>query len=122
MKHVMIAMVETTPENAAGFRDWYTQNNIEAILELDGFTAFQRFELSDLEDNTAPYRFFALYEIDDDKLEAADASYNAQSAAREAALAAGHDFIMQKAPFTERSMRAFYTQITDRLVPEEAGS
>lgn len=115
MKHVMIALVDTKPENAEAFRDWYTQNNIGAILELDGFPAFQRFELSELEGNSAPYRFLAIYEVEGDKLEEANAAYDAQDAKRAEAMREGREFIMQKAPFVERSMRAFYTQITDRL-------
>lgn len=122
MKHLMIAMVETSPENADRFRDWYTQNNIAGILELDGFTALQRFEVSELDGNASPYRFLGVYEVEDDQLEAAKAAYDAQDAARAVAIAEGREFIMQKAPFVERSMLAFYSQITDRLEPGDAVS
>lgn len=57
------------------YNDWYTKQHLDDVLAVEGIRAAQRFEWvpSKLSRN-APYRYLAIYEVDEDRREAAEAA------------------------------------------------
>jgi hypothetical protein len=55
------------------YNEWYTGKHLDDVLAVEGFQAAQRFEFipSKLSRN-APHRYLAVYEVDEDKREAAE--------------------------------------------------
>ena len=55
------------------YNDWYTNTHLADVLAVEGFEAAQRFEFvpSGLSED-APYRYLAIYEVDENSKEAAE--------------------------------------------------
>jgi hypothetical protein len=89
------------------YNDWYTGRHLEDVLAVEGFQAAQRFEFvpSGLSAD-APYRYLAVYEVDEDSRE------KAEKALLETA--GGPGMPISKAMARERATW-WFTSITDRL-------
>jgi hypothetical protein len=73
--HALIVLTNALPDRDEEFNDWYTNRHAEDVLALDGFVAVQRFEESATpRPQNAPYRYLAIYEVADDKLDDAVAA------------------------------------------------
>ena len=98
-KHVMVVLSNTKPELEDEFNDWYSNAHIvEVINRLDGFASAQRFSFVPDQLEDGEYKYLAIYEIEDDKLEAAQKAQAAQRRERKEALAAGREpFIESRA-------------------------
>ena len=58
------------PGKEAEFNDWYTNVHLAEVLKIDGFLSAQRFQLAELQViNDQPYRYMAMYEIENDNIE-----------------------------------------------------
>jgi hypothetical protein len=58
------------PGKDAEFNDWYTNVHLAEVLQIDGFVSAQRFQLAELQViNDQPYRYMAMYEIENDNIE-----------------------------------------------------
>ena len=91
MDNLMVVLSNAKPSLEDEFNDWYSNVHIvEVVDNLDGFQAAQRFKLApgQVEDG-AEYKYLAIYQIPDDKLEAAQNAILFQRAEREEALAEG---------------------------------
>ena len=69
-----IFVVFTNPKEGGEdeYNEWYTNTHLDDVLKVDGFKAAQRFVLADTEHaKTAPYRYLAIYEGDEGKMELA---------------------------------------------------
>lgn len=65
----MLVLSNAKDGREAEFSEWYDVHMRETIDKLDGFAAAQRFELADLEGAPeVPYRYLALYAIEDDRI------------------------------------------------------
>jgi hypothetical protein len=68
-KHLMLVLSNARDGREDEFGRWYDQHMRDTIDKLDGFTCAQRFELADLPGAPEPpYRYLALYEVEDDRL------------------------------------------------------
>lgn len=68
-QHVMLVLSNAKDGREAEFNQWYDVHMRETIDKLDGFAAAQRFELADLEGAPeVPYRYLAIYAIEDDRI------------------------------------------------------
>ncbi len=65
-KHVLIVLTNAKDGADETFNKWYTDTHIGDILAIDGFSAAQRFKLSESQmgGGETPYGYLALYEID----------------------------------------------------------
>lgn len=89
------------------YNEWYTGRHLEDVLAVEGFQAAQRFEFvpSRLSAD-APYRYLAVYEVDEDSRE------KAEKALLETA--GGPGMPISKAMARERATW-WFTSITDRI-------
>ncbi len=112
-KHVLVVLSNATEGGDDEFNEWYTNRHLGDVLKLPGYTAAQRFRLSDAQLGTGelPYRYLAIYEVEADT--AADAA---------AALTGGIGGVdaMYISPTLDmaRTSAWFYTPITGRVTAE----
>jgi hypothetical protein len=72
-KHLLVVLSNATEGGDDEFNRWYTNTHLGDILALNGYTAAQRFKLSETQLGAAdaPYKYLALYEVDEGDLPAA---------------------------------------------------
>lgn len=117
--HLMVVLSNAKPGQDEPFNRWYSDvHMIETIDKLDGFLAAQRFRQADLDGAPpCPYRYLAIYEIPEDKLDTAYAQFTWQRAERAEATSAGRPPVvsvsdtLQPDPF----LVGFFSPITDRV-------
>jgi hypothetical protein len=106
MKHILLVLSNAVEGRDEAFNSWYTGTHLPDVLKVHGFSAAQRFRLSDtqMSDSAAPYKYLAIYEVDEEKL----------PAVREAlAAAAGTDAMsIDPALDGKATVAYFYTPIT----------
>jgi len=72
--HRLVVFTEAMPGRDGEFNEWYDEVHLKEVLEVDQFTAAQRFALSDTQmEGTpdAPGRYLAIYEIEAEDLKSA---------------------------------------------------
>lgn len=88
--NVMVVLSNSKPELDAEFNDWYTNVHVVDVVDkLDGFDSAQRFELAPNQIEQGEYRYLAIYEIAEGRLEDAQRAQAYQRKERAEALAAG---------------------------------
>lgn len=88
----MLVLSNAKDGREAEFSAWYDVHMRETIDKLDGFAAAQRFELADLEGAPeVPYRYLALYAIEDDRIARAYEQFLYGRQERAEAAAAGRE-------------------------------
>lgn len=88
--HIMVVLSNSKPELDGDFNDWYTNVHlVDVVNKLDGFESAQRFELVPDQLESGEYRYLAIYEIAEGKLEQAKQAQAYQRRERAEALAAG---------------------------------
>ena len=72
MKHILLVLSNAVEGDDDAFNTWYTGTHLTDVLKVHGFSAAQRFRISDtqLYDNATPYKYLAIYEVDEEKLPA----------------------------------------------------
>ncbi len=113
--HVLVVLSNVKGGADAAFNEWYTNTHLGDILAVDGFSAAQRFKLSDSQvgDATSPYAYLALYEIDTDDLSGPIA---ALQAAGQGAME------ISDALDIENTVAWLYTPVTERVTQEETAA
>ena len=112
-KHLSVVLSNAVEGKDDEFNEWYTNTHIGDIIGLEGFTAAQRYRLSDRqvgEDGDEPYRYLAIYEVDGDDLDRAADS-----------LGKGVDsgMVISEALDRDRTVAWLFSAITERM---EAGA
>lgn len=88
--NVMVVLSNSKPNLDAEFNDWYTNVHIVDVVDkLDGFESAQRFELAPNQIESGEYRYLAIYEIAEGRLEDAQKAQAYQRQERAEALAEG---------------------------------
>jgi hypothetical protein len=102
------------------YNAWYTEHHLDEILAIDGFRLAQRFRLADdtlMTQDTpdAPYRYLALYEVEEGARERADSALFALARTERAeALAAGRTPKLVMSPSMAPDLRTWwYESISD---------
>jgi hypothetical protein len=72
MKHILLVLSNAVEGQDDAFNTWYTGTHLPDVLKVHGFSAAQRFRLSDtqMNDAAAPYKYLAIYEVDEENLPA----------------------------------------------------
>ena len=72
MKHMLLVLSNAVEGKDDAFNTWYTGTHLPDVLKVHGFSAAQRFRLSDTQMNEAapPYKYLAIYEVDEANLPA----------------------------------------------------
>jgi hypothetical protein len=76
MKHMLVVLSNAHEGQDEAFNRWYNDTHLGDVLQVPGYSAAQRFRVSDaqLSEGELPYRFLALYEVEaEDAAEAAKA-------------------------------------------------
>ena len=113
-KHTLVVLTNANEGADDAFNDWYTNTHIGDILTLEGFTAAQRFKLSEIQlgEGDLPYRYLALYEIEADDL----------ASARTALLEGAPQMEISDA-FDQAGAAAWlFSPITERVTAEETAA
>lgn len=120
-RHIMIVLTNAVPGQDDDFNRWYDDRHLTDILEQGPFAAAQRFRLADADLGTeAPYRYLAIYEVEEGKLEEARDWILFSRAEREEAIAAGREPVVPISPaLAEDRVAWFFTTISERH-PEQA--
>ncbi len=74
--HRLVVFSNAVPGKDAEFNDWYDKVHLKEVLEVRGIEAAQRFEVAEtqiMEGEPPPSRYLAIYEIEGDLKEAANA-------------------------------------------------
>lgn len=106
--HVMIVFTECRPGEDEEFNAWYTGTHVPDVLQLDGFTAVQRFRQAATEQEEGP-TYLAVWEIEGDV-----------EAARRA-LANGPPRFLSPSYDPARTSIRFYSAITERIGAGDVG-
>ena len=117
--HLMVVLSNARPGQEDEFNRWYSQVHVlDTINKLDGFLSAQRFEQASLPDAPpCPYRYLAIYEIEDDQLHTAYAQFRWQRQERAEALAAGRDPVVRVSDTLDPSafIVGFFSPLTERI-------
>jgi hypothetical protein len=72
MKHILLVLSNAVEGSDHAFNTWYDGTHLPDVLKVHGFSAAQRFRISDTQMNgdAAPYKYLAIYEVDEEKLPA----------------------------------------------------
>ena len=72
MKHILLVLSNAVEGRDDAFNTWYTNTHLPDVLKVHGFSAAQRFRLSDtqMNESSAPYKYLAIYEVDEENLAA----------------------------------------------------
>jgi hypothetical protein len=118
-RHLMVVLSNAKPGTEDEFNRWYsTVHVLDTINKLDGFLSAQRFEQASLPDAPpCPYRYLAIYEIEDDQLETAYAQFRWQRQERADALQAGRDPLIPVSDTIDLSsfVVGFFSPLTERI-------
>jgi hypothetical protein len=121
-KHLMVVLSNAKPGREDEFNMWYTEVHVlNTINKLDGFVSAQRYRLADLAGAPEhPYRYLAIYEIEEDQLDTAFAQFGWQRQERAEALAAGREPLLtvSDALDADRFLVGFFSPITHRILSE----
>ena len=100
------------------FNRWYDEHMRDTIDKLDGFTCAQRFELAGLPGAPeVPYRYLALYEVEDDRLARAYEQFLYGRQERAEAVAAGRAPLVWVSDSLDpgKFLVGFYSAVTDQV-------
>lgn len=66
-KHMVIVLSDPVEGSEREYDKWYENVHLDEVLETTGWTAAQRYVLTDHKGGECPNRFMALYEVDTDQ-------------------------------------------------------
>jgi hypothetical protein len=106
-KHILVVLSNAEDGTDEQFNRWYTETHLGDILTLPGYTAAQRFKLSEAQLGTGdlPYRYLAIYEVEAENV----------AAAAEALSSNTGGMVIDPALDRSRTVAWFYTPITERV-------
>lgn len=64
-KIISLAFTNATNERHDEYNKWYDEQHLVDALVIPGIRWGERYRLSDLSRNKSPYRYMAIYEVDD---------------------------------------------------------
>lgn len=106
-KHVLVVLSNAVEGQDEQFNRWYTEQHLGDVLRVPGFTAAQRFVLSEtqLRSDEFPYRYLAIYEVETDEL----------TATVQALAEAAGTMMISPALDRDRTVAWFFTPLTERV-------
>lgn len=116
-RHLMVVLSNARTDAEDEFNRWYDEHVVDTIEKLDGFAAAQRFELAPLAGaDSSPYRYLAVYEVEDDRLERAHQQFLFGRQERADAAAAGREPLVKVSDTLDPTsfVVGFYSAITER--------
>jgi len=71
LTHVLVVFTNAKEGRDEAFNEWYTNRHLADLLQIEGVRAAQRFEVSQTQPpQSSPYKYMAIYEVEDGSLEA----------------------------------------------------
>jgi len=111
-RHILTVLSNATEGADTEFNDWYTNTHLGDVVKVRGFTAAQRYKLSNVQLGAGdlPYKYLAIYEVEIDDL-----------AETSKALQDGASGTMYISPTLDRERTAawFFTPITESVTRDE---
>jgi hypothetical protein len=116
-RHLMLVLSNARDGREGEFNAWYDGHLRDTIDKLDGFAAAQRFELAAGLDGApdVPYRYLAVYEIEDDRIARAFEQFLHGRQERAEATAAGRPPMISVSDSLDPSafLVGFYSALAD---------
>lgn len=118
--HLMVVLSNVKEGQEEEFNAWYDEHVQDVLQHLDGFIRAQRFRLAgEQAEGGTSYRYLALYEIEEDKLEAARDAILWQRGERVEAIAAGRKPVITTSTTMESPHHSwFFTSCSDEFTAE----
>jgi hypothetical protein len=118
--HVMIVLTNAVPGADDEFNRCYDEQHLTDVLEKGPFKGARRYRIADADVGAeAPYRYLALYDVEDGKLEEAQDWILFSRAEREEALAAGREPLVPISPtLADERVAWFFEEISTRVAEE----
>jgi hypothetical protein len=112
--HLLVVLSNAQDGADEQFNRWYTETHLGDILTLPGYSAAQRFKLSEtqLSGDDLPYRYLAIYEVDADDVASAAESLRSNTGS----------MVIDPALDRARTVAWFYTPITERVEAQGAAA
>lgn len=124
-KHLMVVLSNAKEGQEDEFNRWYSDDHMLATInKLDGFASAQRYELASLPGAPdVPFRYLAVYEVEDDRLPTAYEQFRWQRHERAEALADGREPVVTVSETLdpEHFLVGFFSAITERVPSERLG-
>jgi hypothetical protein len=114
----MLVLSNAKDGREAEFNQWYDRHMRETIDKLDGFAAAQRFELADLDGAPdVPYRYLAVYDVEDDRIARAYEQFLYGRQERAEAAAAGRQPMITVSDSLDPAafLVGFYSALSDEV-------
>jgi len=111
---IMLVLTNAAPGADDEFNTWYDDTHLVDVLEHGPFTGARRFRLAD-DAAEAPYRYLAVYDIEEGKRQEAQEFILFSRSEREEALAAGRAPLVPLSPtLADERIGWFFTEISAR--------
>jgi hypothetical protein len=113
-RQILLVFSNPKPGREDEYDDWYTNHHLAEILAIEGFHRAQRFRLAGAARMTrdtadAPWSRLAIYEVEEDAIERADAAlYALARTERAEALEAGRTPALVMSPSMESDLRTWW--------------
>ena len=109
-KHILVVLSNCREGTDEAFNSWYTNTHLHDVIAVPGFSAAQRYRLSDsqLSAGDLPYQYLAVYEVDAEDV-------NVPKEGLASAAAGGASMYIDPSIDRDRTVAWFYTPITDRV-------
>src|SRR5664280_2187308 len=107
-RHTFVVFTNAVEGQEDEYNDWYNDQHLPDVLNVEGFVAAQRFRLSDTDAGQEfPHRYLALYEVETDDLDKVTLALSE----------AGDSGVMMISEALDRpgAIAKFFTPITDRV-------
>lgn len=116
-KNVMVVLTNALEGRDDEFNRWYDERHVGDVLGQGPFSSVQRFRVADVDTGAPPpYRYLALYEVEDGKLQEAWDWIVWSRAERAEALEAGREPRVPMADtIAEERVSWFYAPMSDRV-------
>ena len=109
-KHVLVVLSNCHEGTDDTFNKWYTETHLHDVISVPGFSAAQRFKLSETQmgEGPLPYQYLAMYEVESDDV-------NVPKDGLAKAAAGGASMYIDPSIDRDRTVAWFYTPITERV-------
>ncbi|WP_148573850.1 hypothetical protein [Nocardioides caldifontis] len=117
MSHLLVVLSNALPGREDEFNEWYDAVHVHEMVDvLDGVRSAQRFVRAGPDDTAPPYKYLALYEVDD--VELAREQLRLQQEDRAEAAAAGRaPLISPPRAMAADALVGFFSAIGPRVDP-----
>ena len=109
-KHILVVLSNCHEGTDDAFNKWYTNTHLPDVVKVPGFSAAQRYRVSDtqMSEGPLPYQYLAVYEVESD-----DVNLPKEGLAK--AAAEGASMYIDPSLDRDKTVAWFYTPVAGRV-------